>query len=623
MTTQPEHSQRPPADTLTPAADNRWTVERIRALGVTTTLATAASVLGISRSQAYRLAAGNTFPVPLIRASSRVIVPVAGLLRNLTVGATAAATSIDRRLDPSGEPSVDTTTITQPSRFDPAAKRRPHRSPRRRTVKGTTFKRCGCRDTTSGRRLGQTCPHLRRPDGSWSRNHGQWHWQIELPARADGTRRPMRHGTYPTQTDASTVLEQIRAALAVPDPTDEHTTTKTGDLIETAVTTGAPIPTPDQLRRWLHLDVTPTELPTMAGYLTDWLTGRKNIKPGTLRGYESHIRLYLSPYLGHLRIDRLRPGHIDAMYDAIDERNTNIRTLRASRDPATRDQVKGQRTVGVATQHRIHATLRKALNDAVRRYRYIDTNPALMVELPPARPPKPTVWTDQRVSTWRDTGKAPSPVMIWTPAQTGRFLDHTHDAHDRLYALYHLITFTGLRRGEACGLRWDDVDLDAHTLTVRWQIVQHGWATAVDTPKTVGSEGTVALDAETVTVLRGHRTRQHRERLTAGAAWIRTGLVFTTSTGGQLHPADVTDHFHHLTAQAGLPPIRLHDLRHGAATMGLAAGVQMKVISNQLRHSSPHFTAKFYGGVLPEVSRAAAEATAAVVPRRNNGTRSA
>ncbi|GAB3862153.1 hypothetical protein GCM10027610_105900 [Dactylosporangium cerinum] len=261
-------------------------------------------------------------------------------------------------------------------------------------MKGTTFKRCGCRSTDTRRRLGQSCPKLRRPDGGWSRNHGQWHFQIELPARADGTRRPLRHGTYPTQTAADDVLDQIRAALAVPDPTDPHTTVKTGDLIEAAVDTGAPIPTPDQLRRALHLDITPDQLPTVADYLTTWLAGRRTIKQGTARNYESHIRLHLNPYLGHLRIDRLRPTHIDAMYDAIDERNSVIATLRASRDSAVRDRVKGQRVVSAATQHRIHATLRKALNDAMRRHRYIDTNPTLMVELPqsahPSRPSGPT-----------------------------------------------------------------------------------------------------------------------------------------------------------------------------------------------------------------------------------------
>ncbi|MEU7873060.1 tyrosine-type recombinase/integrase [Dactylosporangium sp. NPDC049140] len=414
-------------------------------------------------------------------------------------------------------------------------------------MRGSTFKRCGCRDQTSGRRLGQRCPQLRRSDGAWSRSHGQWHWQIDIPPRADGTRRVLRHGAYPTQADANTILDQIRAALAVPDPTDEYTVTRTGDLIENAVNAGAPIPTPDELRRWLHLDITPTELPTVEAYLTEWLSSRKKIKHGTLRGYETHIRRYLIPHLGHRRIDRLRPSHIDAMYELIEEHNSIIRTLRASPDQATRDQVLGQRTVGVNTLHRIHATLRKALNDAITRYRYIDINPARMVELPPAQPPKPTVWTDQRVATWRETGKVPSPVMIWTPAQTGRFLDHAHHAQDRLYALYHLVTFTGLRRGEACGLRWDDADLEAGTITI-----------------------------------------------------------------------------HHLATQAGLPPIRLHDLRHGAATMGLAAGVEMRVISHQLRHASPHFTAKFYGAVLPEVAHAAAEATAAIVPRQHRpATRSA
>src|SRR6266540_3515766 len=429
-----------------------WTVEQIRALGAATNLATAAAILGIGRSQAYRLVAAGQFPAPVIRAGTRVVVPVAGLLRLL------------------------------------------------------------------------------------------------------------RHGTYPSQTDADAVLDAIRAALAVPDPADAAALRAVGDLIETAVKADEPIPDPDAIRRALHLDLTPRELPTVAQYLTRWLAGRKTIKAGTRRSYAGHIRLYLIPYLGHLRIDRLRSGHIDAMYDAIDERNATIRKLRASRNPRKRDQVKGQRTVGPATQHRIHATLRKALNDAVRRDKLRDSNPALMVELPPAKAPKPTVWTAERVSAWRETGKIPSVVMVWTPQHTGVFLDHTYDADDRLYALYHLITFTGLRRGEACGLHWDDLDLDAGTLTVRWPIVQHGWATAMDTPKTDDSEAPVSLDTETVTVLRAHRTRQRRERLKAGARWTDTGLVFTTDTGAQLHPADVTDHFHHLAAQAGLPPIRLHDL---------------------------------------------------------------
>jgi integrase len=483
-------------------------------------------------------------------------------------------------------------------------------------MKGTTFKRCSCIDSATGRRLGRACPQLRRDGGAWSRSHGHWYWQYELPPAADGRRRPKRDGTYATQTDADAVLDRIRDAIAVADPGDRRALCTIGDLIETAVNAGETVPDPDTVRRALHLDITPNELPTMAEYLTRWLAGRKKLKQGTVRSYDGHIRLHLIPYLGEVRIDRLRSGHVEAMYDGIEERNTTITTRRASRDPAKRATVKGLRVVGVTTQHRILATLRKALNDAVRRYKYIATNVALMIELPPQKAPKAMLWTADRIATWKATGRTPSPVMVWTPAQIGQFLDHAQDADDRLYPLYHLIAFTGLRRGETCGLHWDDIDLDNATLTVRWQIVQHGWATALDTPKTDDSEAAVAIDAATIDVLRAHRARQRRERLAAGPQWTHTGLMFTTTVGAALHPADVTDHFHHLADQAGLPPVRLHDLRHGHATMALAAGVPMKVISGQLRHSSTTTTDKFYAHITPDLARAAVEATAASVPRR-------
>jgi integrase len=482
-------------------------------------------------------------------------------------------------------------------------------------VKGNTFKRCGCRDPQTGAQLSRRCPDLRVPGGRWSRSHGSWFWQIELPPRADGTRRTLRKGPYPTQTDAEAVLCAVRTALAVPDPADTRLQVKVGDLIAALVKADEAIPGPDGIRKLLHLEMTPTDLPSVADYLQRWLAGRRNIKAGTRRSYESHVRLYLTPYLGDLRVDRLRAAHIEAMFDAISERNATLDARRTSTDPQVRATVFGLRKVGPSSQHRIRATLRKALNDAIRRSKILHHNEALLVELPSAKRPRAMVWTDERVATWRRTGSVPGPVMVWTPVQTGRFLDHA--VGDRLYGLYHLVVFTGLRRGEACGVHWDDLDLDAKTLTVRWQVVQHGWATMLDTPKTDQSESVVALDDETVRVLRAHRTRQRRERLAAGTGWTTSQLVFTTETGGQLHPADVTDHFHDLAAEAGLPPIRLHDLRHGAATLGLAAGVDMKVISGQLRHSNPHFTAATYAHILPELAHSAAEATAAMVPRKH------
>lgn len=484
-------------------------------------------------------------------------------------------------------------------------------------MSGSTFKRCGCRDPRTGKLIGQKCPKLRRASGAWSRHHGIWHYQIELPPRGDGSRRPLRRGGYGSQSEAEADLARVRAALAAGNSTDPSQLTLLSDLIETTVKAGEPVPSPEQVRKTLHLGRRPDELPTVGEWLTSWLQSRKTIKAGTVRSYEAHIRRYLTPHLGHLRIDRLRSDHIDAMYDAIDEHNNHIRSLRGSADPTHQKAATGQRIVGPATMHRIHATLRKALNDAIRRQRLIDTNPALFVELPTAKPPKALIWTDERVARWRSTGHIPSPVMVWTPAHTGAFLDHTASVNDRLYALYHLIAFTGLRRGEACGLHWDDIDLNTKTLTVRWQIVQHGWATAVDTPKTDGSDATIPLDTTTITALRAHRSRQNRERLAAGPAWTHTPFVFTTPTGNRLHPADITNHFHHLTHQANLPPIRLHDLRHGTATLALAAGADMKTVQTLLRHSTYTMTANTYTHVLPDLAHQTAEATAAIVPRHH------
>jgi integrase len=161
-----------------------------------------------------------------------------------------------------------------------------------------------------------------------------------------------------------------------------------------------------------------------------------------------------------------------------------------------------------------------------------------------------------------------------------------------------------------------DLNLDTAQLTIRWQITQLGWATSLKTPKTADSEAPVALDAETVTVFRHHRTRQRRDQLAAGTKWTHTGLIFTTATGTAVHPADITDHIHFLVEQAGLPLIRFHDLRHGAATLALAAGVDMKTVQAMLRHPSITITSDTYTSVLPQLATDAAEKTAAIVPRR-------
>ncbi|MFI7610238.1 site-specific integrase [Nonomuraea terrae] len=229
----------------------------------------------------------------------------------------------------------------------------------------------------------------------------------------------------------------------------------------------------------------------------------------------------------------------------------------------------------------------EAFNQAFQeRLRAIRADP----ELPPI----------SAVRVWVATDLRPSPVMVWTPAQLGAFLDHA--VSDRLYALFHLIAFRGLRRGEACGARWVDLDLDERVLTVAKQLTIVGRQIAQGGPKTDSSDGVVALDTGTIAVLCIHRKRQLAEKLRCGAAWRNTGRVFTQEDGSELRPDWVSEHFERLAYAAGVPPIRLHDLRHGAATLSLAAGNDMKITSAMLRHSSLAITSDLYTAVLPDVA---------------------
>ncbi|MEU8319808.1 tyrosine-type recombinase/integrase [Nonomuraea sp. NPDC048881] len=503
-------------------------------------------------------------------------------------------------------------------------------------AEGRTFKRCSCRDD-DGKALGQRCPKLRRPGGGWSYRHGIWNYQIELPPTADGKRRgPLRRGGFASQDAAEAELGQVRDLLTLADPREPATRTQIADLIKRTLAETDTLPTLETVRRKIKTGQHLTQEITVEQWLTEFLHRKRRIEETTRRSYESHIRLYLTPYLGRLRLDQLKVSDIALMFEQIEEFNDTITERRTDPDPQMRESVKFRRPISIATMHRIRATLRHALNMAMRQDRLIDFNPAAVLEMPAHVRPKPLVWTEDRVRAWQENFSAyrraekqrrggrrvdpidaytsvprPSPVMVWTPAQTRLFLEEAR-AH-RLFALYQLIALRGLRRGEACGLRWKEVDLNGHSLTVNWQLVQLAWQVHEGTPKTDASVRTIALDTDTVQVLRAHRQQQLQERLAMGEAWIDTGFVFTQPDGNRLHPQHVSDQFLWLAYLAGLPPIRLHDLRHGAASLMLAAGVEMKVVQETLGHTSSAFTADTYTSVYPQVATAAAEKTAALL----------
>ncbi|MET9516424.1 site-specific integrase [Streptomyces sp. NPDC002994] len=499
---------------------------------------------------------------------------------------------------------------------------------------GGISKRCECRGT-DGKLLGKACQQLAK------KSHGALMVRQELPPDADGRRRPFRRTGYGNVKDAQADLDRIRAILDLAGD-DEDAQRRVGDLLQAAMKERKDIPEAAEVSRRLGVGVPLDGATTVGEWLDTWVAAKKTRKK-TTTGYESHIRVHLKPGLGHHRLDRLNVGHCQEFFDSIDEQNEIIAAENAARreqearctrgrpgapKESERAQLEAERAklaemkpyrriTGPATKQRIRATLRTALNGAIRR-QLRTFNPASWVELDSGKRPKAILWTEQHVEHWRETGEKPSGVMVWTPAQLGAFLDAAEG--DRLYAFFHLIAFRGLRRGEGVGQDWVNVNLDGQSITVANEIVVDGWTPIETAPKTDGSAATIGLDKATVQVLRDHRARQLQEKEKAGGKWVETGKVFTTETGEWLHPDVLSKAFRRLYEAADLPPINLRDLRHCAATLIHAGGGDLHAIKETLRHATIKLASDTYTSLLKEVDLEIAEKASAVVPRARKVT---
>ncbi|WP_263170633.1 tyrosine recombinase XerC [Streptomyces sp. SCSIO ZS0520] len=507
---------------------------------------------------------------------------------------------------------------------------------------GGISKRCECRGA-DGKLLGKACPQLAK------KAHGAVQLRQELPLDADGKRRPFRRTGYATVTDAQQDLTKLQSILDLVGD-DEDAARRVGDLLQNVMRERLSIPEAAEVSRRIGVGVPLDGAMTVGEWLDTWVASKKT-KTTTTNGYRSHIRVHLKPGVGHYRLDRFNVGHAQEFFDRIDDNNEVVRAEnqarreqeercrwgKNSRPPAAESarlavererlaQLPPYRNVtGPATKQRIRATLRTALNAAIRR-QLITFNPAAHVELASGKRPKAVLWTDQHVERWRKTGEKPSAVMVWTPQQIGAFLDEAEKS--RLYAFFHLIAFRGLRRGEGVGQDEANVDLDGQTITISKEIIVDGWVPFEDTPKTDGAAATIALDSVNVAVLREHRARKATEREAwnaraaqeraagkATADWAETGKEFVDLDGTWLHPEQVSDEFRRIQARADLPPINLRDLRHCAATLIHAGGGDLHAIKEVLRHSTIKLASDTYTSLLAEVDLEIAERAAAIVPR--------
>jgi len=304
---------------------------------------------------------------------------------------------------------------------------------------------------------------------------------------------------------------------------------------------------------------------SLAAYVATWLEAlRSRVRPSTWIAHERYIRLYVLPAIGAVPLVQLTPTSVERMTAGMIRRGLSPTTARGAR-----------------------TTLRLILRDAERDGLVARNSAAL------ARPP--------RIERHE--------LRVLSAEETRRLIDGT--AGDELGPLFAVAATTGLRLGEVLGLRRQDLELSgpAPSLAVRRSLARAETGYALAEPKTPRSRRTLELPPAAVAALRRQTINQAELRLAAGDLWQdKDRLVFTDQLGRSLLPSNVSHAFSDALLRLGLPHVRFHDLRHGVASLLLAQGVPLKVVSEQLGHAGIQVTADVYAHLSREQRREAADA---------------
>lgn len=311
---------------------------------------------------------------------------------------------------------------------------------------------------------------------------------------------------------------------------------------------------------------------TLADYLTEWLdtyTRSGTVKRSTARVVSGHVHSHIIPKLGHIPLAKLTPAHVQKFYA----------------DLLSHGEVrhKSGRGVSPKTVRNIAGTLHKSLKEGVR-FGVLQRNAADGVPLPR--------WERKELQRWE-------------PYQIGDFLRHRARHDDYFYAVWRLMFAIGLRRGEVCGLRWSDVDLLNKRVTVRSTRLEMLGEVYEETPKSRAAKRTVTIDEDTVVALAQMKNAQEKAAEIIGG-WV-SDYVATELDGVPIKPEALTRRFQTASRAAGLPLIRLHDVRHSSATLQLNEGVPVHVVSGRLGHSTPSTTLNVYAAFMPSADELAAD----------------
>jgi integrase len=381
---------------------------------------------------------------------------------------------------------------------------------------------------------------------------------------------------------------------------------------------------------------------TVADYFADWLKATEHtVRESTFESYSRNVKNHVVAHIGAVKLTKVDAGVLNGLYahlltagrrpssragkgysPAVVERATQLRseglTLRATAerlreelpeaDHITKDTLASllrraqqptppspRQNSGLdkRTVNYVHTIIHRAFKDAVRWGR-LARNPA-----DAANPPK--------------GGQKSDGIHAWDAPTLRSFLAESARDNERLHPLFVLLATTGMRRGEALGLRWSDLDLDAGRLRVVQTVIQTRSKVSISEPKTSAGRRPIALDKATVAVLREHRRRMLEERMLIGPGFDDLGLVFHQPEGQWLKPDAVSALFLRRVKKYDLPRLTLHGLRHTWATLALERGIHPRVVQERFGHSTISITLGMYSHVGPTLHDEAAAAIAAVV----------
>jgi len=301
---------------------------------------------------------------------------------------------------------------------------------------------------------------------------------------------------------------------------------------------------------------------TVSAWIETWMNDYKklSLKPSTYKSYDNMIQRYMVPTIGGIKLQQLKPEHIQKMIITLNDQGLSPRTIQYA-----------------------HRVLSMALGQAVEN-EILMKNPAKSTNLPKQHKKEARALTREEQSVFLEALKG-------DPKEN---------------AIRFALT-TGVRVGELLGLSWDDIDMEQTKIRITKNLQRIDSKIVISTPKTAKGKRDIPLIEEAIQILKRQNKRQLEQRLKAGSAWQKNNYVFTTAIGSPLDKDHINRTLRRVCEKANIKPFSVHTLRHTFATRGLEAGIGLKVMQEILGHASLAVTADTYSHVMPDKKRESME----------------